>query len=179
MHACHIVRLAVVGARMLTEQPFGSIRCHILSPQVLVRAGLSLKVLLQELNFETADDRFSAQKLIIQAGDQEDRHVDKRKRRERKLKKKLKKKEAAAEEQSPGAVVLGGGGDSAGEQSDQSDEEDMGREKPVQKARRAAGAYKGMADDDSDQPNSPVRAVKDMGLGDQEQLALRLLAGGM
>lgn len=135
------------------------------------------KLMLQEHNFETADERFSAQKLLIKEHDQEDRHVDRRKRRERKLQKKLKRKQAAAEEQ--GVAVVLGGGESDGMLSAGSDEELTATPQDVHKARKATGAYKGMVDDDSDQPNSPVHAVKDMMISDQEQLALRLLGGGM
>jgi hypothetical protein len=140
---------------------------------------LNGKVLFQAPDFETADERFSAQKLWVKERDQEDRQVDKRKRKERRLQKKLKRKaEAAAEAQGHGAVVLDGEGDS--DQSGGSDDaEPMGSPIHVQKARRATGAYKGMMDDDSDQPSSPVRDVKGMGIRDQEQLALRLLGHGM
>lgn len=133
------------------------------------------RMLLQDHEFETAGERFSAQKLWIQERDRDDWHVDKKKRRERRLKKKLKKREAAAEAQGDVGVVLGGDA-SGGEQSGHSDDEEMGGVQHVGKARRS-GAYKGMLDEDAGPHSGAVPVVKDMLASDQEQLALRLLRG--
>ena len=135
-------------------------------------------VVLQEHNFETADERFSAQKAWIQERDREDWHVDKRKRRERRLQKKLKMREAAAETQGHEAVVLGGDA-SDDDQSGHSDEEGVGGGgvRDIRKVGASAGAYKGMLVEDADPSSSAVPAVKDMLASDQEQLALRLLRG--
>jgi hypothetical protein len=140
---------------------------------------LSVSVLFQAPDFQTADERFSARRLWVKEQDQEDRQVDKQKRRERRLQKKMKKKEqAAAEAQGHGAAILGGDLDS---EHSRGSEEEEGITSPihVRKARRATGAYKGMMDDTSPEASSPVRAVKDLRIREQEQLALQLLGHSM
>lgn len=146
---------------------------------------------LQDVDFQTPDERFSAHKLAMQGADRDDRILDKQKRRDRKVQKKLKQKEAAAAEAGYEGVTLGGGSDAEEPPSDggsdidvEANELEPDRQK---KKRKTVGcAYKGMVSDSDDEGDGnglrtvsghARRAVRDMGLQEKEELALRLLRG--